>query len=130
MSRRASRWIVVPALLSLAYAIAVVVATWGAPDKEFHAFTDHRIIHVEDDEIMAADLDLGDRVAPPDPVEEIGPQDSKPHDAVMDEIERRRLSAALAAAEGNQSREGARHAAHDVHQQAAPPRPVLTPAFA
>ncbi len=46
MSGRASPWIVVPALLSLAYANAVVIAAWGAPDKGFHAFTGHRIIHV------------------------------------------------------------------------------------
>ena len=52
---------------------------------------------------------------------------STPHDAVMEDIERRRLTNALRDAAGNQStrREGARHAAHDVHQQAPPLRPTL-----
>ncbi len=36
-----------PAALSLAYAIAVVVAAWRAPEKGFQAFTGQRIIHVE-----------------------------------------------------------------------------------
>ena len=35
--------------------------------------------------------------------EEVAAEPSVPHDAVMDEIERRRLTAALAAANGNQS---------------------------
>ena len=35
--------------------------------------------------------------------EEVAAEPSVPHDAAMDEIERRRLTAALAAANGNQS---------------------------
>jgi len=38
---------IAPALLALAYAIAVVVAAWRAPQKGFLAFTGHRIAHVE-----------------------------------------------------------------------------------
>ena len=58
----------------------------------------------------------------------IATEPSRPHDAVMDDIERRRLTAALRR-RGRQSvarGEGARHAAHDVHQQAPPPRPALS----
>ncbi len=39
-------WIVLPALLSLAYAIAVVIAAWRAPEKGFQAFTGHRVVYV------------------------------------------------------------------------------------
>ena len=49
--------------------------------------------------IMPDDLELSGRA----PVEAVEEEPSRPHDAVMDDIERRRLSAALAAAEGNQS---------------------------
>jgi DNA-binding NtrC family response regulator len=57
--------------------------------------------------ISAADLELSDR-APALPEEEaaisaLRDAPSKPHDAVMDDIERRRLTAALTAANGNQS---------------------------
>ena len=45
--RKASHWVVVPSVLSLAYAIAVVIAAWRAPEKGFHAFTGHRVAHVE-----------------------------------------------------------------------------------
>ena len=34
-------------MLALAYAIAVVVAAWRAPQKGFLAFTGHRVVHVE-----------------------------------------------------------------------------------
>jgi transcriptional regulator with GAF, ATPase, and Fis domain len=44
---RALPWIVAPAVLALAYAIAVVVAAWRAPQKGFLAFTGHRVAHVE-----------------------------------------------------------------------------------
>jgi DNA-binding NtrC family response regulator len=82
----------------------MVTYAWPGNVRELENVLERALVLGEGAEIMAADLDLGDRVAPPDPVEEIaGAQDSKPHDAVMDEIERRRLSAALAAAEGNQS---------------------------
>jgi len=45
---RASWWIVVPPALALAYAIAVVIAAWRAPDKGFAAFTGQRVVFVED----------------------------------------------------------------------------------
>lgn len=44
---KALPWIVAPAVLALAYAIAVVVAAWRAPQKGFLAFTGHRVAHVE-----------------------------------------------------------------------------------
>jgi transcriptional regulator with GAF, ATPase, and Fis domain len=47
VARRASALIVVPAALSLAYAIAVVVVSWRAPDKGFQAFTGQRVVEVE-----------------------------------------------------------------------------------
>ncbi len=82
----------------------MVTYAWPGNVRELENVLERALVLGEGAEIVAADLDLGDRVAPPDPVEEVGPQDSKPHDAVMDEIERRRLSAALAAAEGNRCR--------------------------
>src|SRR5690242_6964569 len=45
--RRTSPWILVPAALALAYAIAVVVASWQTPEKGFLAFTGHRVVHVD-----------------------------------------------------------------------------------
>ena len=48
VARRASWWIVVPPALALAYAIAVVIVAWRAPDKGFQAFTGHRVVHIED----------------------------------------------------------------------------------
>jgi transcriptional regulator with GAF, ATPase, and Fis domain len=44
---KALPWIIAPAVLALAYAIAVVVAAWRAPEKGFLAFTGHRVAHVE-----------------------------------------------------------------------------------
>ncbi|HEY6039443.1 MAG TPA: sigma 54-interacting transcriptional regulator, partial [Kofleriaceae bacterium] len=44
---KALPWIVAPAVLALAYAIAVVIAAWRAPAKGFLAFTGHRVAHVE-----------------------------------------------------------------------------------
>ena len=44
---KALPWIVAPAVLALAYAIAVVVAAWRAPQKGFLAFTGHRVAYVE-----------------------------------------------------------------------------------
>jgi len=46
-ARRASPWVLVPAALSFAYAIAVVVAAWRAPEKGFQAFTGQRVAYVE-----------------------------------------------------------------------------------
>jgi S1-C subfamily serine protease len=39
---------VLPALLSLAYAIAVVAVSWRAPEKGFKAFTGQRVIDVDE----------------------------------------------------------------------------------
>jgi transcriptional regulator with PAS, ATPase and Fis domain len=77
---------------------------WPGNVRELENVLERALVLGEGPEIAAADLDLPDRAAPPEPVEEVAATEpSKPHDAVMDEIERRRLSAALAAAEGNQS---------------------------
>ncbi|HUJ58552.1 MAG TPA: sigma 54-interacting transcriptional regulator, partial [Kofleriaceae bacterium] len=43
---RPSRWVIAPAALALAYAIAVVVAAWRAPDKGFQAFVGRRVADV------------------------------------------------------------------------------------
>src|SRR5262252_1531464 len=47
MRTRASPWIVVPAVLALAYAVAVDIAAWSAPAKGFQAFTHRRVAYVE-----------------------------------------------------------------------------------
>ena len=39
--------VIAPAFLALAYAIAVVVAAWTAPEKGFLVFTGDRVVHVE-----------------------------------------------------------------------------------
>ncbi|HEV7554720.1 MAG TPA: sigma 54-interacting transcriptional regulator, partial [Kofleriaceae bacterium] len=62
--RRTSPWVIVPAAVSLAYAIAVVVAAWRAPDKGFQAFIGHRVIHVETGGVAdRAGLHEGDVIA-------------------------------------------------------------------
>ena len=77
-----------PAVLALAYAIAVDIAAWRAPDKGFQAFTGRRVVYVEaggaaeraglrdGDEIVAIDgrpvtstLDYADRVLVREPGE-------------------------------------------------------------
>ena len=73
---------------------------WPGNVRELENVLGRALVLGEGPQISAADLDLPERPAPPEVVEE---ELSKPHDAVMDEIERRRLSSALAAAEGNQS---------------------------
>jgi transcriptional regulator with GAF, ATPase, and Fis domain len=73
---------------------------WPGNVRELENVLERALVLGEGKEIAAADLELSDR-APA--IEPIADETSRPHDAVMDDIERRRLSAALAAAEGNQS---------------------------
>jgi DNA-binding NtrC family response regulator len=73
---------------------------WPGNVRELENVLERALVLGEADEIVAADLELSDRAPPIEPVAD---EESKPHEAVMDEIERRRLSAALAAAEGNRS---------------------------
>src|SRR5262245_14765496 len=47
MGQRASLLSVAPALASLAFAIAVVISAWRAPDKGFQAFLGHTVVHVD-----------------------------------------------------------------------------------
>ena len=52
-----------PALLAVAYAVAVVIAAWRAPDKGFQAFTERTIAHVESGgRADAAGLREGDQI--------------------------------------------------------------------
>ena len=73
---------------------------WPGNVRELENVLERALVLGEGSEIVAGDLELSDRAPLIEPVQD---EESKPHDAVMDEIERRRLSAALAAAEGNQS---------------------------
>ncbi len=50
---KAAPWIAAPAVLALAYAIAVVIAAWHAPQKGFLAFTGHRIAQVDANGVAA-----------------------------------------------------------------------------
>ena len=59
--RTASAWVLIPAVLSVVYAIAVVVASWQAPEKGFLAFTGRRVVHVDPGGVAdAAGLRVGD----------------------------------------------------------------------
>jgi transcriptional regulator with GAF, ATPase, and Fis domain len=61
---RASWWIVVPPALALAYAIAVVVVAWRAPDKGFAAFVGQRVVFIEEGGVAdRAGLREGDVIA-------------------------------------------------------------------
>ncbi|HEY5924508.1 MAG TPA: sigma 54-interacting transcriptional regulator [Kofleriaceae bacterium] len=73
---------------------------WPGNVRELENVLERALVLGEGREIVGGDLELSDRAPLIEPVQD---EESKPHDAVMDEIERRRLSAALAAAEGNQS---------------------------
>jgi DNA-binding NtrC family response regulator len=79
---------------------------WPGNVRELENVLERALVLGEGREIVAPDLELSERAPVLEPIadEESKPHDgSRPHDAVMDEIERRRLSAALAAAAGNQS---------------------------
>jgi len=59
----ASAWVLLPAVLSLVYAIAVVVASWRAPEKGFLAFTGRRVVHVAAGGVAeTAGLRVGDTI--------------------------------------------------------------------
>jgi len=73
---------------------------WPGNVRELENVLERALVLGEAKQIVAEDLELSDRAPPIDPIAD---EEPRPHDAVMDEIERRRLSAALAAAEGNQS---------------------------
>jgi len=81
-------------------ALAKLMAySWPGNVRELANVLERALVLGEDAAIEASDLDLPERALP----EEVAAEPSVPHDAVMDEIERRRLTAALAAANGNQS---------------------------
>ena len=84
---------------------ALMAYSWPGNVRELENVLERALVLADDARaISAADLELSDR-APALPEEDaaIAALPSKPHDVVMDDIERRRLSAALAAASGNQS---------------------------
>jgi DNA-binding NtrC family response regulator len=67
--RRTSAWVLVPASISLIYAIAVVVAAWTAPDKGFQAFVGQRVAVVDEGGVAeAAGLRPGDVIVAADGV--------------------------------------------------------------
>jgi len=81
-------------------ALAKLVAyTWPGNVRELANVLERALVLAEGAAIDATDLDLPERAAPEETAAEI----SAPHGEVMDDIERRRLTAALAAANGNQS---------------------------
>ena len=74
--------------------------TWPGNVRELENVLERALVLGERAHITAEDLELSGRAPPPEP---ILAEASRAHDLVMDEIERRRLSAALTAAAGNQS---------------------------
>ena len=103
VARRCAR----PSLPLSDEAIAALMAySWPGNVRELENVLERALVLADDaTAIGAADLELSDR-APALPDEGVAPQigdPAKPHVAVMDDIERRRLTAALTAANGNQS---------------------------
>ncbi|MBV8756478.1 MAG: sigma 54-interacting transcriptional regulator [Deltaproteobacteria bacterium] len=84
-------------------ALAKLMAyTWPGNVRELANVLERALVLADGPAIDAADLDLPERAVPEDAVD--APHgDSAPHGEIMDDIERRRLTAALAAANGNQS---------------------------
>jgi two-component system NtrC family response regulator len=80
--------------------------SWPGNVRELENVLERALVLGEGAQIDADDLELSDRAPAVEPIaEEVAAIASaaRPHDAVMDDIERRRLTAALAAANGNQS---------------------------
>jgi DNA-binding NtrC family response regulator len=79
---------------------------WPGNVRELENVLERALVLAEGTAITAADLELPETRVPPADIPElveVAADASRPHDAVMDDIERRRLTAALAAADGNQS---------------------------
>lgn len=47
---------IIPVVLAIAYAVAVVAAAWRAPDKGFQAFLGRKIVHVERGELREGEV--------------------------------------------------------------------------
>jgi len=88
-------------LLPLADDALARMAIYGWPGnvRELENVLERALVLAEGERITAADLDLPDRPVPA--LDDVVPDG--PHDTVMDTIEKKRLTAALRAAGGNQS---------------------------